>query len=246
MVVLLTATTAVADTVITAEEVIFCRIVSADTNFVRLKLPQGGIRMLNTRDVLEIRLSDSSRVAELAAQLPGVRVMLDSGQPVPPPAVRAEQPRQERVREARAEDRPEYAVVVETLARNALPAAMAARCRDMGAVLCACGRSNDTIFDLFREVDSEQQALRAIWPQVAMYSLYVPSVGLLGWTIGSLISFASDPCEPNPVGPTVGCIAGPIVGAAIGASQSVNLIARHRGRVNDLIRRVNRALASPP
>ena len=87
--VLLAAATAAADTVITAKEVISCSVVSADTNFVRLKLPRGGIRMLNTRDIHEIRLSDSSRVAELAAQLPGLEVTPDSAQPAPPPSVPA-------------------------------------------------------------------------------------------------------------------------------------------------------------
>jgi hypothetical protein len=65
------------------------RVVSADANFVRLKLPQGGIRMLYTRDVQEIHLADSSRVAELAAQLPSLKVTPDSARPAPPPSVPA-------------------------------------------------------------------------------------------------------------------------------------------------------------
>jgi hypothetical protein len=86
--VLLAAATVAADVVITAEEVIPCSVVTCDTSFTRLTLPTGGSRMLNTRDALEIRLSDSSRVAELSTRLPQLRVVLDSGQPVPAPAIR--------------------------------------------------------------------------------------------------------------------------------------------------------------
>ena len=85
--VLLTVVPAVADTVITVREVISCSVVSVDSNFVRTKLPQGGIRMLLTREVYEIRLPDSARAAGLAAQFPMI-VKLDSGQVIPPPAVR--------------------------------------------------------------------------------------------------------------------------------------------------------------
>lgn len=228
---LLAAATAAADTVITANEVISCSVVSADTNFVRLKFPQGGIRMLNTRDVREIRLADSSRVAELAVRLPGLRTTLDATRPAPPPSV----PASNLLRRAG---------MIDTLARNASPAVMAARCRDMYAALRACGRSNDTLRDLFIEVSREQEALRRIWPQVELtYSLYVPTVGLLSWLTGGLVSCVIDPCGSNPVGPIVGCVAGSLGGAAIGAWQSSILVARHRDRVSDLIRWVNRAVA---
>ncbi len=78
--VLLAATPAAADTVVTAEEVIPCSVESADASFLGLKLPQGGFRVMYTRDIYELRLSDSSRVAELATRLPQLRIILDSGQ----------------------------------------------------------------------------------------------------------------------------------------------------------------------
>jgi hypothetical protein len=186
--VLLAAAMAVADTVITAEEVISCRWVeSAGPDSIRFTPPGLRTGVLSTRDICEIRLSDSSRVAELAAQLPGVRVILDSGQPIPPPAVRAEQLRQERAHEARAEDLPEYAVVVETLAHNASPAKMAARCRDMDAVLRECGRGDDTVVELLREIDREEAALRRIWPEAGTYLLSGTCCGLLGMTAGTAL-----------------------------------------------------------
>jgi hypothetical protein len=224
---LLAATTAVADTVITAQEVIFCRVVSADTNFVRLKLPEGGIRMLYTRDVHEIRLSDSDRVADLAAQLPQVRITLAPAR---------------------------HAGALDTLSRNASPTEMAARCREIEASLLDCGRSNDTVFDLLCEVDREQEALRRIWPQAASYLASGPCAGGLFGAVGGAIGdaiYPEDPmafCQPGGgiVGYPVGCIIGYPVGVVIGKWRRASLIARHRDRVIDLVRRSNRATASPP
>jgi len=74
---------ATGDTVITKKEVIHCSVVEADTVYVRLKLPSGGVRMVATDDVYEVRLVDSTQVAAVAARLPGMRVVLDAGQAVP-------------------------------------------------------------------------------------------------------------------------------------------------------------------
>jgi len=231
--VLLAAATAAADTVIIADEVIFCRVVSADTNFVRLELPEGGIKMLYTRDVSEIRLTDSSRVAELVTQLPQARITLAPARQIG---------------------------ALDTLSRNASPTEMAARCRDMDAVLRECGRSDNTVFDLLREVDREQEALRGIWPRLGLVLCLASGTGL-GGGIGAFIGEAIRPTVINcgmgygpgyvhigggPVGCLVGSVVGTLGGAAIGISNRAVLVARHRGRVNDLIRKVNRAIASQP
>ena len=51
----------------------------------------------------------------------------------------------------------------------------------------------------------------------------------------------------GPLGFAVGCAAGSVIGLAIGASlQEAALARHHRGRVNDLVRKVNRALVSAP
>jgi hypothetical protein len=50
LVALLTTATA-ADTVITAEEIISCEAVSADSGRIRLNLPQDSVRMIETREV---------------------------------------------------------------------------------------------------------------------------------------------------------------------------------------------------
>src|SRR5512138_459463 len=85
---LLAAVPAAADTVVTATEVIPCSVQSADSNYVRMKLPSGGIRVLYTRDVYEVRLADSVGLAVLAARLTDI-VRFDSGQAVPAPAERS-------------------------------------------------------------------------------------------------------------------------------------------------------------
>jgi hypothetical protein len=230
--VLLAAATAAADTVVTAAEVISCRVVSADTNFVHLKLPQGGIRMLSTRDVREIRLSDSSRVAELAARLPGARVTW-------------------------------HADVLDTLARNASPAEMAGRCRDMDAALRECGRSNRTAARLLREVNREAVELAKTPPKSASYLWGIACCGLLGGSI-AVVGGVEFPQRFPLVGQEtswkilrdVGCgvlagtgvgiipslLCGPTVGEAMRTSE----IRRHRARVNDLVRRVNRVIATVP
>jgi hypothetical protein len=249
MVVLLAATPAAADTVVTAKEVISCSVVSADTNFVRLKLPQGGIRMLNTRDVHEIRLSDSSRVAELAAHLPELAVTPDSAQPAPPPSVPAG-------------SRPRYAGVVDTLAPNASPVQMVARCGEMEAVLRESGRSDRTVVGLLWEVQHEEEKLRRpwYWPEgnTCLYGLGFG--GLPGALIGFAVGEASRPTGcywfgdnaypvigGGPVGCLVGWAAGSVIGMAIGTPLQVKALAKHhRSCVNDLVRRVNRAIASPP
>jgi hypothetical protein len=260
---------AAADTVITAQEVISCSVVSASADSVRLTLSQGKSRTLPTWDVYEVLLSDTARVAELAALLPRAKVILDSGQLVPLPEVltrEAMRLRLDRARESRARGLPGQADVVDTLARNASPAAMAARCRDMDAVLRECGRSDDTVFYLLRDVDREREAIRGIWAQWPTL-LCIECVGVPSGCTGFWVVEAIRPTEVytdcigigpggrypsncvldvgGPVGLIVGTVAGYLGGAAIGSGWRAVLVAKHRYRVNDLIRRVNRAVASP-
>jgi len=67
------------DVVITTTEVIYGTVTEADTLFIRLKLPSGGIKVVKTQDIYEIRLSDFSRIEFFANKLPGVRVVPDTG-----------------------------------------------------------------------------------------------------------------------------------------------------------------------
>jgi hypothetical protein len=157
---LLTAATAVADTVITAREVISCRVVSADTNFVRLKLPTGGIRMFCTDDVYEIRLSDSSRVAAQSTRLPQLRVVLVAGQPVPAPAARARQTLP--LREDLSRCPTVRAGFLDTLSPATTPENLMAMCREMGILLRKCERNDTAAVSLLREVGNEQAALGGI------------------------------------------------------------------------------------
>jgi len=223
--VLLAAATAAADVVITADEVIPCSVVLADTDFVRLKLPQGGIRMLCARGVSEIHLTDSSRVAEMGARLRGIKVTW-------------------------------HADVLGTLARNASPAEMAARCREMDAALDECGRKDDTVAGLLREVNREAEALQGLLPRPAM-AICVPCGCLLGMAVGTFVGAAVAPTEVAGFDADgffrssgIGCGAGAVLGAGTGMAISTGYgayqVARHRDRVNDLVRRVNRAVASQP
>ncbi len=250
LVVLLAAATAAADTVITADEVISCSLVSADTCCVRLRLPQGGIRVFPTRDVREFHLSDSSRFADLASRLRPASVTPDSAQPaLRPPAPTVNLPW-----------RPDS---IDTLPRKTSPTAMAAKCREMAVLLRECGRSNDTVLDLVCKVSREHEALRVMWPQ---WRTYLGS-GMLGWLLGASVGILlgeaikptvhghfggpdlSVPCDVPCgalVGGTAGCVAGPFAGIAVGAWRRAGLIATHRGHVNDLIRRVNLAVVTAP
>ena len=224
--VLLAVPTAAADTVITAEEVISCSVVLCDTNFTRLSLPSGGIRMLHTRDVREIRLSDSSRVAELTALLPDVRVTWP-------------------------------AEVLDTLAPNATRTQMVARCNEAKAVLLECGRSDAAVVGLLQDVASEARALDRIRPQATTHLMSGSCGGLLVGPIGALVGAGMAPtpvtglgCSELASGCGYGCAAGSVLGVVagmtIGAVCRENQIARHRSRVNDLVRRVNLAVVTAP
>jgi hypothetical protein len=271
---LLAATPAAADTVVTTKEVISCSVVSADADSIRFNLtrPRGRAlsgreayeltwrrrKMLSTRDVYEIRLSDSSRVAELAAQLPGVRVILDSGQPVPPPAVRAREMTRlqlDRAPEARASGVPGHARGMDTLPPNASPAEMAVRCRYMDAWLRGCGRRDGTVVELLCEVDSEQEAIREIRPRVGTCLVYGGCGSLPGMVVGMFVGSAlgaagNGDLQSAGIGvAAAGCAAGGalgfITGVAIRVVSQKILLVGHRRHVNDLIHRVNRAVASP-
>jgi hypothetical protein len=261
--VLLAAATAAADTVVTAKEVISCSVESVSADSVRLALKRRRHRTLPAWDVYEVRLSDTARVAELAVLLPRTKVILDSGQSVPPPEVRTREAmrlRLDRTRESRLEGLPWHADVVDTLARRTSPNEMAVRCEDMNAALLECGRSDGTVVQLLREVNREKEALYKIRPRAVTSDLINGGCfgGLVGLGAGAGIGLAIDPpefdfwggglqdCGGCPAGATVGCIAGPVIGMAIGAWQRVNLIARHRNRVNDLVRRVNSVVVASP
>ncbi len=259
---LLTATTVAADTVITAGEVLACSVVWSDTNFTRLKLPNGSVRMLYTRDIRELRLSDPNRTIAPPSRPPQVAPSPDSTRPVPAPVA--------------ATDLPLYASVVDTLVRGATPDAMAAKCREMDAALRGCGRNAPTVFDLLRQVNNEQEAIRGIWAPWRT-KLCVASCGgvvgggggCAGFGVGEdirptevysdCVGFGPDQHCPSscevvwgggPVGAIVGLVAGSLVGsltgAAIGAGWRAVLVNRHRTQVNALVRRVNLAIASAP
>jgi hypothetical protein len=266
--VLLAAATAVADPVITAKEVISCRVVSADTNFVRLKLPTDGIRMLYTHDVYEIRLSDSSRVAALSTRLPQLRVVPDAGQPVPAPAVRAREPLP--LREDLTRCPTVRAGFLDTLFPATTPENMMAMCREMDILLRKYERNDTAAVSLLREVGNEQAALGGIWPDERT-RLLPGAGGILGMAAGTWLGWTKGPprCAPPlpyvvlgtempacgytpatcvigaaPVGCLVGSVLGYALGAGIGASLREGSLKGHRNRVNELVHRVNHVISS--
>ena len=142
--VLLAAASAAADTVITIDEVLACSVESANANFVRLKLPQGGIGMLYARDVYEIRLSNPDRVAAMAAVLPLTRVTADSGQATPSPEARYRAV-VDGWAEAKRAGSIAHPGTIDALPDDASPALMVARCREMRSALLGCGRGGGDI-----------------------------------------------------------------------------------------------------
>jgi hypothetical protein len=226
--VLLAAATAAADVVVTDKEVIKCHVISCDTISLRLEMPSGGTRTFYTRDIREIHLSDSGRVAELADRLPQVRITQDS------------------VRRAGPLDA-EF--------QNATPEEMVAKCRELYGVLLASGQNTDTIAVLLRDVEREEQALRRIWPSAA--ALCLPGIlgGIPLGILGAAIGFrAFQNAGHEDCGPCLGCAEGGVLGGAVGSALGAILgadarrrtIVAHRERVNTLVRRVNRAIATAP
>ncbi len=275
---LLAATPGTADTVITASDVITCSVVWAEEDSIFVGPARPRARHLSTRgsaathlarrqltlsarDIYEIRLSDSNHLAELAARLPLVRVVVDSGQDVCPPALRIRELlllRLGRARETYAKDPNRNPDVVGTLTPNASRAEIEARCRDMTIVLCECGRSNKTVAGLLREVSHEANALRRDWFHLGTCCLYGTLGGALGGLIGASIGEGINPTPYDPGGPGYpghgilwGCPVGIAVGSGIAMTVATSLRARilteqHRCRVNELIIRVNRAIVAAP
>ena len=147
--------------------------------------------------------------------------------------------------------------IIDTLVGAVSPADMAAKCREMDVALRGCGRSDDTVVEMLREVSREEDALR-IGRHAGTWCTYASCGALPGTAAGTALGFAIDPpnfdverdaawsCGSVVLGAVVGCAAGSLIGIAIGRSQRVALIARHRHRVNNLVRRANRAVATPP
>jgi hypothetical protein len=243
---LLAAAPAAADTVVTAAEVIACSVQSVDSSYVRLKLPPGGIRLLPVCDVCEIRLSDSGRAAELAVRLPQLRIVPDSGQSIPSP----EQRRQDLSGRARPSGR---AGSMDTLAAGASPAEMRGRCEDLKVALFGCGRGDDSVAGLLHEVTCEAEALRGIESRWQM-RIPVPAGGVLGMAAGSALGAAIEPPQVccfsgmySLGGCGWGCAAGGVLGllagVIFGRIPYERFLTKHRSRINDLVRRFNRANA---
>ncbi len=123
------------------------------------------------------------------------------------------------------------------------------------------GRSDDTVAGLLGKIQREDAALRKL-PSRTVTCL---APGLIGGVVAGLAGLAvgayvgeqlSDPMNPgmeipnvvggSAIGATAGCISGSAAGVVVGAADHRRTIARHRVRVNDLIRRVNHVIASQP
>jgi hypothetical protein len=148
--------------------------------------------------------------------------------------------------------------VVDTLAASATPAEMLAKCREMKAVLRDCGKNTDTIVDLLRDVEREEQPLRRIRRSAAARcsprARGCVQSAISGAVIGS--DAADWSAQGNSVDTgrvccgTIGCALGgaaiSALGAIIGAVTRHQTIVAYRERVNTLVRRVNRAVAATP
>jgi len=243
---LLAAATAAADVVITADKAIVCSEVEpAGSDSISFTLPGLERRTLPTSSIYEVRLAKSSRVAELSARLPQLRVALDTGQPAKPPVGRArwEMEMMEYVVDgvswAGAPDPPMRAHILDTLCLPTAPEKMMAKCREMDTLLRDYERNDTTVVSLLREVRNEQAVLRGVWPGERT-RLFSGAGGILGMAVGTWRGWikgpprCAPPCSyfvPFPGTPTcgstpavcvigaapVGCVVGGVLGYVLGA-----------------------------
>jgi hypothetical protein len=271
---LLVAATAAADVVITADKVIVCSEVEpAGSDSISFTLPGLEQRTLPTSSIYEVRLAESSRVAELSARLPQLRVALDTGQPAKPPVGRARwemEPVVAGISWAGATGPPLRAEVLDTLCLPTTPEKMMAVCGEMDALLREYERNDTAVVSLLHDVRNEQAVLRGIWPSERT-RLFSGAGGILGMAAGTWLGWTKGPprCAPPvcyvvpaadmpacgytpatcvigaaPVGCVAGGVLGYVLGACTGAWLREEALKEHRNRVNELVRRVNRAVAS--
>ena len=148
--------------------------------------------------------------------------------------------------------------IMDTLVGAVSPAGMAMKCREMNEALSESGRDDRTVAGLVREVNREREALRTLRLMPVKTCLSAMAGGSLGGLLCALIGipvglriWAGGPNDNLLVlVPMVGCGVGGTIGAAIGVATDVadnrRILARHRSLINDLVRRVNRAVVAAP
>jgi hypothetical protein len=269
--VLLAAATAAADIIITTDEVIPCWDVGpTGSDSVCFMLPRLERRTVSALDIYEIRLADSGRVVALSSRLPQLRVVLDSGQPIPAPAARTRE--MPPLRENLNRPHVEHPESLDTVCPATTPEKMMAKYVEMDILLRKRERNDTAVVNLLREVHNEQAALRGIWPDLRTH-LLCGACGTLGMAGGTWLGWTADPpqlVDPScgtapgtgstecwfdpgtcvtgaaPVGCFVGSIFGSALGAGVGRLLRDDALRRHRNCVNDLVRRANRAIAAAP
>jgi hypothetical protein len=148
---------------------------------------------------------------------------------------------------------PTHAEAIDTLDRGASPNQMIAKCREMDAALRACGQAGDSVARLLHEVQQEESELRRIWPPDVSLFISGPLLGLPGWPVRN---FFIRPIYPgrdtgsldeacNAILGGLSCCT-PIPMPAVVATrwERTGLMAKHRVRVNKLVRRNNRIIDS--
>jgi hypothetical protein len=205
-----------------------------------------------------VRLSDPGRVAELAAELPQLRIALDSGQYIPPPDARAERLRHRSSLEVLVKD-PRFALGIDTLAQPASQAEMAARCWELRTALLDCGLGDDTVARLLHDVNREAKALSRFPSSSTKDCVWAPCGCPLGMTIGTVVGWAIAPPTVNLAvgggedsfgGVGYGCAAGGLLGViaaeAGGSAWRARILARHSREINELVHRFNRIFVVRP
>ncbi len=206
----------------------------------------GGCISLGLHDTARTAPPGESANAEPAAQPTEAQAPPDSGGFVTPPSV--------------VEGSVRHQVdIVDTLTRGASRDGVMAKCQEIGMALRRCGQSNDTLAELLRAIQHQEDAVRRIWPGQADICLVCgPCSGLLGTIVGILLGFAAAVetygLDQNPsaemsmvvAGAVTGCAVGSAAGVATGHARRTGLLARHRARVNQLVRRANQVLAGAP
>jgi hypothetical protein len=144
--------------------------------------------------------------------------------------------------------------VVDTMSSYATREELLDACALLRAALTGCGRSDDTVRLLLRDVEQEYERLRVVFAdrEACNYALAGGSLGAgVGTVAGCLVQpprlgCLDSPCVPGGI--AWGWLPGGIIGTVVGMMTGIVLrnrrLAERRSGVNGLIRRANRVLIS--
>jgi hypothetical protein len=121
----------------------------------------------------------------------------------------------------------------------------------MDAALRKCGQAGDSVAELLHEVQEEELELRRTWPPDMSHFIGGPQLGLPVWPVRNLFSRPVLPGRDEGsvqkvVEAILGCLGCcnpvPVPVVVNTRWERTGLMAKHRVRVNKLVRRANRII----